>query len=157
MDAAAESLASQGIGSIFLYTHEAHPAENYPHLTSMDQKFHHAQALRDVYGVSRPILVDSLDGSCHRAYGSLPNMSWIFNRTGTVLYRAEWTDTDSIMDAIQTFLNAAQRRKNRERLKPFTVERIEYQTSDDEAFYAGLARNGQQAVDDFKRAFPRDK
>ncbi len=37
-----------------LYTHEAHPGENYPHLTSFEQKYRHAQALRDVLGVTRP-------------------------------------------------------------------------------------------------------
>ncbi len=35
--------------------------ENYPHLTSMEQKFRHTRALRDVLGVTRPILVDALD------------------------------------------------------------------------------------------------
>ena len=72
--------SQRGVGSVFLYTHEAHPGENYPHLTSLAQKLEHAKALRDVLDVTRPILVDALDGACHRAYGSMPNMSWIFNR-----------------------------------------------------------------------------
>ena len=82
MNAVAKRFAGQGVESIFLYTHEAHPAEIYPHLTSMEQKFNHAKALRDVLNVQRPILVDALDGACHRAYGSMPNMTWIFSRTG---------------------------------------------------------------------------
>ena len=69
MNALADKFAGQKVGSIFLYTHEAHPGENYPHLTSMDQKFKHAEALRDVLGVSRPILVDALDGACHPQSG----------------------------------------------------------------------------------------
>ena len=75
----------------FLYTHEAHPGENYPHLTSMEQKFKHAHALRDEYGVTRPILVDALDGACHRAYGSMPNMTWVFNRAGAPVYKSDWS------------------------------------------------------------------
>ncbi len=46
----------QDVGSIFLYTNEAHPGENYPHHHSMQQKQAHAEALRDVLGVTRPIL-----------------------------------------------------------------------------------------------------
>ncbi|MBI5823418.1 MAG: hypothetical protein HZB18_05270 [Chloroflexi bacterium] len=65
MNAIADRYAAHNIGSIFLYTHEAHPGENYPHLTSMEQKFRHAYDLRDVLGVTRPILVDALDGACH--------------------------------------------------------------------------------------------
>ena len=78
----ADRYADQGVGSIFLYTHEAHPGEHYPHLTSMEQKFKHARELRDTLNVTRPLLVDSLDGACHRAFGSMPNMSWIFTRAG---------------------------------------------------------------------------
>ena len=91
MNAAAQRFAGQGVGSIFLYSFEAHPGENYPHLTSLEQKFRHAAALRDQVGVNRPILVDSLDGVCHRAYGSMPNMTWIFDRSGRVLYKADWS------------------------------------------------------------------
>ena len=63
MNALAERFAEQGVGSIFLYTNEAHPGENYPHLTSMEQKYRHAGALRDIYGVTRPIMLDALDGA----------------------------------------------------------------------------------------------
>ena len=63
------------VGSVFLYTNEAHPGEYYPHLISMEQKYQHARDLRDVLNVTRPIFVDSLDGACHRAFGSMPNMT----------------------------------------------------------------------------------
>jgi hypothetical protein len=67
MNAIAARFADQGVGSIFLYTNEAHPGERYPHLTSLEQKLRHARDLRDILGVRRPILVDALDGACHRA------------------------------------------------------------------------------------------
>ena len=155
MNAAADRFASQGIGSYFLYTNEAHPGENYPPLTSMVQKFRHATALRDVYGVTRTILVDSLDGACHRAYGSMPNMTWIFSRTGTVLYKSDWTHVASVVDMLEYLRKLPERRKSGARLSPFQVQRVEYRESDVNAFYDGLARNGQQAVDDFARTFPQ--
>ena len=152
MNAMAEKYADQDVGSIFLYTHEAHPGENMPHLTSMEQKLEHAHALRDVLGVSRPILVDALDGACHRAYGSMPNMTWIFARSGIPIYKSDWTDSHSVENAIIYFLDVIKRRRERVRLAPFRVERLDYRSSDTQAFYEGLERNGPKAVREFMNA-----
>jgi hypothetical protein len=153
MNALAEKYKPEKVNSFFLYTHEAHPAEHYPHLTSMDQKFEHAHALQAVYGVTRPILLDALDGACHRAYGSMPNMTWIFDRNGRVLYRASWTDVHSVEKTITELLEVNQRRRNRELLTPFEVEKLDFRVVDREGFYKGLERNGPKAVEEFKNAF----
>ena len=153
MNAIADHYAERGAGAIFLYTHEAHPGEHYPHLTSMAQKFEHARALRDVLGVTRPILLDALDGTAHRAYGSMPNMTWIFNRAGIPVYKSDWTDSHSVENALVYFLDVAERRRSRARLAPFRVERLDYRDVDTDAFYAGLERNGPKAVREFREAF----
>jgi hypothetical protein len=153
MNELAEKVREHDVGSIFLYTHEAHPGENYPHLTSMEQKFEHARALRDEYGVTRPILVDSLDGSCHRAYGSMPNMTWIFTRAGIPVYKSDWTDCRSVKNAIEYFMDGVERRKGGSRLAPFHVERLDFRDQDRDAFYACLERNGSKAVEEFRKAF----
>lgn len=153
MNTLADRMVAKDVGSVFLYTHEAHPAENYPHLISMEQKFKHARDLRDVYGVTRPILVDSLDGACHREYGSMPNMTWIFSRTGQIMYKSDWTDVDSVELAIEYLLRVTERRKNRVPLAPFVVEKLDYRLVDRAAFYEGLERNGPKAVKEFREAF----
>lgn len=152
MNEIADRYADEGFGSIFLYTNEAHPGEHYPHLTSMEQKFEHGRALRDVYGVTRPILLDSLDGACHRAYGSQPNMTWIFNRAGIPVYKSDWTDSHSVENAIIYYLEVIERRRNGERVAPFRVERVDYRIQDQDAFYEGLVRNGPKAVREFREA-----
>lgn len=152
MDDIADRFAGQNVGAFFLYTNEAHPAEYYPHLTSMEQKYRHAQDLRDVLGVKRHILLDSLDGTCHRAYGSMPNMSWIFNSSGVPVYKADWTDADSVERALEYFVGVSRRRQAGERLAPFHVERLEFRVQDREAFYHGLERNGPRAVREFREA-----
>lgn len=153
MNAIAEKYAEQGVASVFLYTNEAHPGERYPHLTSMRQKFRQAAALRDELGVNRPILVDALDGACHRAYGSMPNMTWIFNRAGQAIYKSDWTDANSVENALQYYLDISRRRSARETLAPFNVQRLDYRDADRLAFFNGLTRNGPQAVHDFIAAF----
>jgi hypothetical protein len=152
-DELAERYRNSGVGSIFMYTHEAHPGEHYPHLTSMEQKFRHARDLRDVLGVKRPILVDSLDGACHRAYGSMPNMTWIFGGSGVPVYKSNWTDHLSVENAIQYFLQVADRRSQAERLAPFRVDRLDFRAVDQDAFYQGLERNGPRAATEFRAAF----
>lgn len=154
MNEIAERFAKHNIGSIFLYTHEAHPGEHYPHLTSMEQKFRHARDLRDVLKVSRPILVDALDGACHRTFGSMPNMTWIFNRAGMPIYKSDWTDSNSVANALDYFVDVAGRRKN-EPLAPFNVERLDFRKQNSAAFFEGLERNGPKAVKEFEAAFGR--
>ncbi len=153
MDALAARFAEQSVGAIFVYTNEAHPAEHYPHLTSMEQKFRHAHALRDVLGIKRSIFLDSLDGACHRAYGSMPNMSWIFTGSGVPVYKSDWTDPLSIENALEYFVGVAQRRREGVRLTPFRVERLDYHAQDRAAFDRGLERNGPKAVREFREAF----
>jgi hypothetical protein len=153
MNSIADRFSEQGVGSIFLYTHEAHPGEYYPHLTSMEQKFRHARDLREKLGVTRPILLDSLDGACHRAYGSMPNMSWIFNKAGIPIYKSDWTDAHSVENAIEYLLEMVDRRRSGEQMVGFNVERLDFRTRDVDGFMAGLERNGPKAVKEFKSAF----
>ena len=122
----------------------------------MTQKFRHAADLRDILGVTRPIMLDALDGACHRAYGSMPNMTWIFNRSGVPVYKSDWTDANSVANALEYFIDIQERRSNRERLAPFHVERLDYRNSDREAFFNGLERSGPKAVREFRDAFKLD-
>jgi hypothetical protein len=153
MNTIADRFSGQGVGSIFLYTHEAHPGEYYPHLTSMEQKFDHARDLRDKLSVTRPILLDALDGACHRAYGSMPNMSWIINKAGIPIYKSDWTDAHSVENAIEYFMGVVNRRRAGERMANFQVERLDFRTRDPNGFATGLERNGPKAVREFKAAF----
>lgn len=155
MNAIAEQFAERDVGSIFLYTHEAHPGETVPHLTSMEQKVAHATMLRDELGVSRPILVDALDGACHRAYGTMPNMTWIMKKGGMPIYKSDWTDARSVETALEYALQIVDRRRSRARLAPFKVERIDYRENDRERFFEGLARNGPKAVREYREFIQR--
>jgi hypothetical protein len=153
MNAVSEKYKNKDVGALFIYTNEAHPGENFPHITSMEEKFDHARKLRDRLGVTRKILVDSLDGKCHRAFGSMPNMTWILTKSGMPIYKADWTDYISVENALDYFLDMQERRRTGQRLVPFSVQRLDYRESDRKAFYQRLAENGEKAVHEFKEAF----
>ena len=150
MNALAEDYAPAEVGSAFLYTHEAHPGESYPHHDSFERKLAHAQDLRDRLGVTRPILVDGLDGACHQSFGMMPNMTWIIARGGVPVYKSDWTDAASVRNALEYLTQLVARRKAGARLVPFQVERVDYRDSDRTAFFAGLERSGPKAVREFE-------
>ena len=72
MNAGAEKYAHMDVGALFIYTNEAYPGENFPHLTTMEEKFDHARKLWDRLGVTRRILVDSLDAITTEPLGPCP-------------------------------------------------------------------------------------
>ncbi|GJM44520.1 MAG: hypothetical protein DHS20C21_13620 [Gemmatimonadota bacterium] len=153
MNQLARDFAAAEVGSIFLYTNEAHPGEHYPHHTSMEQKLVHAAALRDRLHVDRPILVDALSGDCHRRFGSMPNMTWIFDSRGVPLYKSDWSDADSVRGMLDQLMALPERRRSGVRIAPFQVERMEWREADRGRFQKGLELSGPKAVEEFRKAF----
>jgi hypothetical protein len=150
MDKMANEYADRAVSSVFLYTREAHPAENYRHHRSIDEKRDNAKAFRKELKVQRPILLDTLEGDAHKAFGMLPNMTWIIGRGGIIHYKAAWTDADHVAAAMEKILDDQDDRVEKG-LTPFYCERLEWRVRDGEGFDRGLKRNGPQAMDDFYR------
>ena len=148
MDDLASRLADRAVSSAFLYTREAHPGENYRHHTTMDDKRANARAYQEHSSVQRPILLDTLEGDCHQAYGILPNMTWIIGRGGIIIYKGAWTGVEDVEEAFNAYIDGKDR-QIKDQLVPFYSERFSWRTRDEEGFNAGLERAGPQAVSDF--------
>lgn len=144
-----------GVAFVFTYTREAHPGERYPHHTSMEQKLAHARDMAVRHGIRRPMLVDDLQGTVHRAYGKLPNMTYIVSTAGTVVYRADWTDPRTIRAALDQLVYERQTRRKVTRMTPYYVEWLPMRANEREPFMEGLAEIGPQAVEDFIAAVAR--
>ncbi len=148
MDELAARYADRAVRSVFLYTREAHPGENYPCHLSMDDKRAHASAFQAQCQVRRQILLDDLDGTAHHAYGLLPNMTWIVARGGVIVYKSAWTSAADVESALHDSLDGRARRAQ-DKLVPFYSERLSWRVSDPAEFRKGLERTGPQAVSDF--------
>ena len=144
----ARRYADRAVGSVFLYTREAHPRESYRQHTTMDDKRHHARAFQEHNAIERQILLDDVEGTAHRTYGMLPNMTWIIGRGGVVYYRAAWTDVRDLEAALVETLDGLKRRVS-EPLAPFHSERLSWRVRDMESFRRQLAVSGPQAITDF--------
>ena len=144
MNAIADKYADRAVRSVFIYTREAHPGENYRHHTDMAVKRHHAGTLRSVAGVTRQVLLDDLAGAAR----TLPNMTWIFGRGGLILYKSAWTDPVDVEDSLARALDGLERRVKGDKM-PFYSERLSWRVRDDDTFRGLLERCGPQAVSDF--------
>lgn len=119
---------------------------------TLDDKLNCARLLRDEIGISRPIVVDDLEGTAHHAYGLLPNMSWVVGRGGRILYKADWTSALNIEAFLDRYESGRSRRPPSGAVAPYVTEQVEHRDVDREEFYRRLRRNGVRAFDEFKRA-----
>ena len=100
--------------------------------------------------VKRPMLVDDIEGTVHRSYGTLPNMTYILNTGGTILYRASWTDERTIRMALDQILFERTQRRSGTRITPYYVEWLPQRVNDRVKFMEGLlAAPGPRAVTEF--------
>lgn len=81
-----------GTDFVILYVREAHPGRNIPQHKNVDDKVSRARALQQQDGEGRRILVDTMEGDAHAAYGQYPNAVFIVNRNGCIVYRSDWND-----------------------------------------------------------------
>ena len=105
MDEMARDLRDQA-HFLFVYTRETHPEKfpEFPPHRSMEQKLQHVQEMQERQQSPRTILIDTLDGDIHRMYGGMPNMTWIIDHTGRVVYKADWTVAIDVGAALQDVL-----------------------------------------------------
>jgi hypothetical protein len=75
LDDLAEQYRGEGVDFIFLYTSEAHPGDAWPHHNDIEENLSRARQFVSINNLQRRMMVDSLDGELHQAYGTLPNMS----------------------------------------------------------------------------------
>jgi len=137
---------------VFIYTREAHPGENVPCHDSFEDKLACAELLRDEVGIGRDILVDDLAGIVHRAYGLMPNMTWVIGRGGRVAYKANWTSATNVEAFLTRFLAARSEHPPGTSPVMYETQQIEFRYPDRQRFTEHLARNGPRAVAEFEKA-----
>ena len=140
MEDLADRYADRAVRSVFIYTREAHPGENYRHHLSMDDKRSVANAFKEHSNIRREVLLDDLEGTAHKAYGTCPNMTWIVGRGGFIHYKSTWTAVEDVEDAL---INVIDFQENRAKNQC---------TRNMDDMMAGLERTGPQAVEDFVRS-----
>ena len=92
-----------------IYVREPHAQEGIfgkflPH-SSYEQKMTYAKELVQERGIKDlTVLVDGMDQKTHEAFGWLPNMVYVADREGTIVYKATWTKPDVIEGVLDDIL-----------------------------------------------------
>jgi hypothetical protein len=142
MESLDEAFRDERVKSVFVYTREAHPGELRGHHESFEQKCGMAREMAGHFDIRRQMLVDDMEGSAHRAYGLLPNMTYIVARGGKINYRASWTDARTIRFALETLSLARAGAKEGRRVLPYFMEWNPTRVNDGRAFFNGLLHIG---------------
>ncbi len=130
---------------VVIYTREAHPGEVRGAHRAVADKHAAARLLATTEAIGRMILVDDLDGSVHRAYGTAWNTAFVLDGQGRVVLRRAWNDPEQIGVALDGLLRGS--------VEPYqSVEMCPPHSTD--GFGHGLLRGGQSAVVDFYRSAP---
>ncbi len=133
---------------LLIYVREAHPGETYPCHTSMEQKTRYATALANEEDIHAPVLIDDLEGTIHRTYGFQPNMLYVMDKRGRVVFRALWAEAAALRRALTELLDREQKGsdtilgENLDVLVPFLHGMAEIPRV--------LRQAGSQAVEDFR-------
>jgi hypothetical protein len=149
----------KGFEFFTIYVREPHPGEHYGAHQSWEQKLKFARDCRTQDGIQTPMLVDDLQGGVHIAYGSLPNMVYIIDKSGKIVYKAMWTDHEEIASVLANLALADQLLAKGLRIKPSYTERINYIPAE----YAGdlrervFDRAGSKAWEDYKAVFSQPR
>ena len=86
---------------LVIYVREAHPGARRGPSRDLANKIALAKEMQASFGEHREILVDGVDGAMHRAYGALPNMVYVVNPEGQVIYRSDWSFAKRIDDVLR--------------------------------------------------------
>ena len=86
---------------LVVYVREAHPGSRRGAHGDIEEKTTFAKEMISDFGETRTVLIDSVDGDLHRAYGSYPNMVYIINPEGMITYRCDWSFAKKIDEVLQ--------------------------------------------------------
>ena len=83
-----------------IYVREPHAGEarfwRYKQPRTLDEKRANAQLLVKQKKLRMPVLVDEMDELAHRRLGRLPNMIYVVDITGHIVYKSMWTRPDEV-------------------------------------------------------------
>ena len=86
---------------LLLYVREAHPGKRTKGVSTIEEKLSNANSTRKFYNESREVLVDDLEGTAHKLYGSMPNMTYLIGTDGMVKFRANWSNVEKLKEVLK--------------------------------------------------------
>ncbi len=148
---------NKGFEFFTVYVREPHPGEKYGPHKSWEQKLQYARECQKQDGIENPMLVDDLAGTVHQLYVPMPNMIYIVDKDGKIVYKAIWTDHEEVELVLKNLELADELRAKGMRVKPSYTEKINYVPAE---YASGIRetvfdRAGKQAWEDYQKVYPQ--
>ena len=97
---------ARGVDVVIVYTREPHADEQHPQPSTKVQRHDLAVAMIDEDEMKVPVVLDSMDSTIQEAYGDFPNMAFILDAQGRVIYKEAWESPQAIRAALDHVLAA---------------------------------------------------
>ena len=130
---------------VTVYVREAHPGNRTGAHQNQTDKLALATRVDSLYDDRRLVLVDDLVGTFHNTYGSLPNMVYVINKDGRVVFRGNWNDPAHVRKVLLSL----------DEKKVWSRERFEAIKPPPRIALKALSEGGWLAVWDFAKGLPR--
>ena len=89
------------VNFLLVYVREAHPGNALKPHANLAEKLETAARIESVFKDKRTVLTDDLKGSFHLAYGGLPDMIYVINTSGKVMFRGDWNNPQKLEEVLQ--------------------------------------------------------
>jgi peroxiredoxin len=148
---------AKGVSFFLLYTRESHPAENYPAHQTFEQKVAYARDLKSLEDVRFPVLVDSLDGSIHRAYGVWPNALFVIHKDGRLIFRSNMANDRELRQFLNDLIAAEKAAAEGRVVHLQYSERVVPHEADQATHRRVYERAGPKAFEDYWAKRPQNR
>ncbi len=133
---------------VVVYVREAHPGSKLPQHSSLKDKQSIAACLSKTCNEQRSILVDDMKGSMHRHYGEMPNIIYVINPDGEVIYRHNWGNAEEL----DLVLENREQRYTNEYASTWELQPFGYNTTIQ--LFKSVGRGGWDAIWDLVKSMP---
>ncbi len=90
---------------VMIKVREAHPGESIGQAQTFEDKLSQALNLKSHHNLPFEVAIDDIDGTFHRSLDSRPNSAYVIDPSGTILFRAQWTnETQAIGEALDAIV-----------------------------------------------------
>ncbi|MFQ5544973.1 MAG: TlpA family protein disulfide reductase [Acidiferrobacterales bacterium] len=86
----------------------------------MEEKLANARLLIQQKKVEMPVLVDGMDEAAHRRFGRLPNMVYVIDLTGRIVYKSMWTRHQELREFLRELLQTRDENRNDQKQAAFS-------------------------------------
>ena len=108
-EALREKYRDRDVVFFVVYSKEPHAGETrhfrkYEQHKTYGHKKRYAQELVAEFGMRTPVLIDELDESVVRAFGRMPNMTFIVDKEGRIAYKSDWMEASRVEEMLDALL-----------------------------------------------------